>query len=103
MAKSNLLDPNGSQFIKSNEPADAGYGRNGYSGASSDLPGKKTTTSKATKVAPPQSNVPSSDWQTRAIDASPIKPAHGMRDRSLDRTIIPSANSHAVTKPIARK
>jgi hypothetical protein len=69
-------------ILGSKLPADNAYGQNGFSGASSDLPGERTTISK--KFAPPdpkQSDI-KSDWQTRAVSAEqkvPTKP--GMRRR----------------------
>ena len=79
-------------FIQSREPANNGYGQNGFQGPSSDLPGKKTTSGFL-----PQSTKPADDWQTRAVDASPIAAHPGMSPRKDGGTVPPNG------RPVTRK
>jgi hypothetical protein len=58
-------------ILGSKLPANNGYGQNGYDGASSDLPGKKTTSGFL-----PQSKVPTDDWQTRKVAPKQGVPTH---------------------------
>lgn len=78
-------------FIQSREPANNGYGQNGFQKASSDLPGQKTTSGFL-----PASAVPTSDWQTRKVDASPIAAHPGMAPRKSAGTI--PSNGRPVTR-----
>jgi hypothetical protein len=50
-------------ILGSSMPADNSYGRNGFQGASSDTPGKRTTSGVL-----PQVVLPKDDWQTRGVD-----------------------------------
>lgn len=72
-------------FIQSNEPANNGYGQNGFQGPSSDLPGQHTTSGFL-----PQSAVPKSDWQTRSVSKEQYAPAHSMRNRNANPLTIPA-------------
>jgi hypothetical protein len=87
------LEQQGNQFIESELPADNSYGRNGYQGRSSDLPGKKATSGFL-----PQVKKPDGSWQTRAIDASPLAPVHGMRGAPAHGGTVAPNN-----RPVARK
>jgi hypothetical protein len=82
---------NGDQFISSREKAQNRYGQNGAQNASSDLPGQKTTSGFL-----PAGQVPTEDWQTRKVDATPIAPAHGMSGPKAASTI--PANGRPVTR-----
>jgi hypothetical protein len=62
-------------FIQSRQPAKNGYGQNGFLGASSDLPGKHTTSGFLPQVALPKTD---GNWQTRKVDAAPITVHSGM-------------------------
>ena len=84
-------------FIQPREPANNGYGQNGYQGPSSDV-GKRgvpTTSGFLPEVA---DTVPASDWQTRAVDASPIAKAKGMT-RQNSAAGIPSLADVAPKRP----
>lgn len=61
-------------IVGSNLKALNGYGQNGYQGASSDLPGHRTTSGFL-----PQSHVPDSDWQTRKVSNQQLAPAHAQK------------------------
>ena len=86
---------NGDQFIESELPSDAGYGRNGYTGPSSDqgTRGVPTTTGFL-----PEVKVPDDGFQTRAVDASPIAKAKGMQ-RQNSAASIPSLADIAPKRP----
>lgn len=56
------FDSESTVFIGSKLPAKNGYGQNGYHGASSDLPGKHTTSGFL-----PQVTAPKDPWQTRNV------------------------------------
>jgi hypothetical protein len=58
--------------VGSAEKAKNGYGQNGYQGASSDLPGQKTTSGFL-----PQSSVDPSKWQTRDVSQEQYPTAFG--------------------------
>ena len=83
----------------SREPANNGYGQNGYQGPSSDLPGKRTTSGflpeNECKLNPDYRK--DHDWQTRAVktDAYPTHP--GMKSPAAP-SVIPSKNSRPATK-----
>lgn len=70
-------------FIGSHLKAKNGYGQNGFQGASSDLPGEKTTSGFL-----PECKVTSGDWQTRSVSQKQLAPAHGQRDRNASPTKI---------------
>jgi hypothetical protein len=72
----------GDQYIKSNEQANtdakvnpSGIGQNGYTGSSSTPMDRPV---KSGFLPDPKSPI---NTQLRQVDASPIAPAHGMRDR----------------------
>jgi hypothetical protein len=90
----------GDQFIKSNEKADAGYGRNGYNGASSDCPGKRTTTGFAPEldISDKLAAVQADQWQKRKVSAEPIAPAYGHRGAAPGPKV--PSNGRPVTRPI---
>ena len=60
--------------VGSKMKADNGYGQNGYSGASSDLPGQRTTSGFL-----PQGAVPTDPWQTRQVDTKNVPTTFGMK------------------------
>jgi hypothetical protein len=91
------------------KPSKAGYGQNGFAGASSDLPGENTTsgflpapdyaaaiarvsetdgaykggrTGKGNPPAPPKGGDSFTSSQTRDVSAAPITPAFGMTART---------------------
>ncbi len=67
------------EIIGSKLPAKNTLGQNGFQGASSDEPGQHTTSGFL-----PQSKVPNDKWQTRDVDATPIKTHPGLEARSAD-------------------
>ncbi len=78
--------------------ADNGYGQNGFSGSSSDLPGQRTKI--VSPVAGPDVNASAGDWQTRPVSAEqkvPTTPT--MRSRNDEGGKIPAANIRRPTKP----
>jgi hypothetical protein len=83
----------GDQFIGSREQARNGYGQNGYQGASSDLPGQKTTSGVL-----PKAKLPDDNGQTRKVVASPIAAHPGMSGPKASSTV--PANNRPVTKKI---
>lgn len=77
-------------IIATNVQADNGYGQNGYDGASSDLPGKHTTSGFL-----PQAKVPTDNWQTRSVPTQGIpvnRGAHGRAANAAER--VPSKVSY---------
>jgi len=75
------------EIIGSKMKADNKYGQNGYQGASSDLPGEKTTSGFL-----PQSSVPDSNWQTRHVSAEQkVATAHGHKNPNANPVKIPGA------------
>ncbi len=86
----------GQDILGSKLPAKNGYGQNGFSGASSDLPGKRTKRSASAGVAPPDPK-PSdikSDWQTRPVSAAQKVPTtRGARNVNANPVKVPAANS----------
>jgi hypothetical protein len=77
-------------FVASKEPPKNAFGQNGSPQASSLLPGQ--TKPNIAGVSPPTVNVPDDYWQTRKVDATPIKAHDGMKNRSNVKETIPSAN-----------
>jgi hypothetical protein len=73
----------GSTFIESDLPADAGRGQNGDKSPSSVY----KAPAPIKKVSPPQDAVPTSDWQTRTVNASPLPPAHGTLHLQVNRKL----------------
>lgn len=69
-----MADQEISDFVGSHMKPENKYGQNGYQGASSDLPGKHTTSGFLPAVT-----VPASDWQTRKVSAEPFPPSFGMK------------------------
>lgn len=104
-AKSASLLEQGDQFIKSNESADpdgdkdVSYGQNGYTGASSDLPGQRTTSGFLPELEPNKEIVKNyakdESFQTRKVSAEQYPAAHGMKPRT--QANIFSAPSRPVT------
>lgn len=94
------LFENGDQFIKSNEPATpAGkqggnrLGQNGYTGPSSDTPGKETNTGFAQR----DNGVPYGNDQTRHdVSREPLPTAFGHRNPNASPVKVPG-NSRPVT------
>jgi len=87
----------GQDILGSKLPADNAYGQNGYSGASSDLPGQRTQISK--KFAPPDASAKIvgdrgvAGWQTRDVStlgkgAKP-KTTYGHRDVNASPAKVP--------------
>jgi hypothetical protein len=64
------------------KPSKAGYGQNGYAGASSDMPGEQTSSG----FLPAADLAGAKAWdqkiRNRPVDATPITPAFGMTQRS---------------------
>jgi hypothetical protein len=91
----NLMQ-DGGQFIESKEPANNGYGQNGFQKASSDLPGNKKTTSGFL----PEVTLPATDdnWQTRKVKADAYATHPGMAPRKSASTI--PSNGRPVTRKI---
>jgi hypothetical protein len=96
----------GNQFIRSDLPANPAdddgddgvkYGQNGYSGASSDLPGKRTTSGFLPEQAAKKEAL-SDNWQTRKVSAEPYATHPGMRNRSGEGGTIPTTNMRRPTK-----
>ena len=73
------------QATASKLPSHGGYGQNGFTGPSSDNPGKHTTSGFLPQVA-----VPKDDWQTRKVKPDPYPKSFGMTDRSVSNEKIPS-------------
>jgi hypothetical protein len=76
-------------IVGSHEKAKISFGQNGYQGASSLLPGQTKPNIK--DVSPPTVSVPDGDWQTRKVDAAPIKSHDGMHPAAPGGKI-PTAN-----------
>lgn len=70
-------------FIGSHLKAKNGYGQNGFQGASSDLPGEKTTSGFL-----PECKVMSADWMTRKVSGEQYPTTHSMRNRNAAPTKI---------------
>ena len=68
--------------VGSKMKADNGYGQNGYSGASSDLPGQKTTSGVLPQVA-----VPADNWQTRNVGTKNVPSTFGMKGAAKGPTL----------------
>jgi hypothetical protein len=83
---SNLIQQ-GDQFIKSDAPADDGYGRNGFTGPSSDLPGKKTTSGFLPKAGAPINS------QTRTVLADPIPTMYGHKPSTPNPVKVPASTN----------
>lgn len=69
--------------VGSNIPADDGYGQNGYDGASSDLPGKRTSSGFL-----PQVKVPGDNWQTRDVSKQAYATHTGMSSPKAPTQIV---------------
>jgi hypothetical protein len=61
-------------IVGSKLPSENKYGQNGYTGASSDTPGQKTSTGVL-----PQVTVPTDKWQTRDVGTSKVANGYGMK------------------------
>lgn len=88
-------------YIQSKMPADNGYGQNGYSGPSSDLPGQHTSSNLLPKCDLPKDWMNDKGWQTRTVEAKPYATHPGMAARKGDGQI-PTTNSRPVTKRIGK-
>lgn len=94
----------GNQYIKGSQDADPDemaeggnklYGQNGYSGASSDLPGQHTSSGFLPACKLP-ADYKGADWQNRQVSDKPYPLAHGMKTPGV--TKIAATNAHPVTK-----
>jgi len=73
-----------------------GYGQNGFTGPSSDTPGKHTTSG----FLPDTAKADAGDWQTRPVSPEQkVGTTPTMRSRNDEGGKIPSTNMHRVTKP----
>lgn len=97
MADSN---PPPETFVSSKMPANDGYGQNGYRGASSDLPGEKTTSGflPQTKL---EAGIKADDWQLRKV-APTAYPTHPGMHAPAGGEKVPTHNFRAVTKAAAK-
>jgi len=82
----------GDTFIKGDEPANNGFGQNGFTGASSDLPGKRTTTGFL-----PQASAPINS-QARKVDASPIPTTYGHKVSTPNPVKVPVSTDRGSVK-----
>lgn len=64
------------------KPSQKGYGQNNYGGASSDLPGQRTTSGYLPDPDLPGARALDVKLRNRKVDSTPIKPAFGMDQRS---------------------
>jgi hypothetical protein len=71
-------------ILGSKLPANNGYGQNGFTGPSSDLPGQHTTSGFL-----PQSTVPTDKWQTREVSKEQLKSTFGMTGPAPSAKIAP--------------
>lgn len=78
------------EVLGSNMPSDNAYGQNGYTGASSDLPGQRTKVGGGYGVSDP--NAKPGDWQTRSVSHEQYPAAYGMKGPKSGETI-PSHNT----------
>lgn len=82
-----------------------GYGQNGFSGASSLLPGEKVDRSPIMQgIAQPDPDLKSvQSWQTRTISAKPIKATPTMKRQQGALGTLPNTTSRGtVVKPAPR-
>lgn len=75
---SNLSDQASDQLKESS----ANYGQNGYSGASSDLPGKRTTSGFLPDTDYSAALATDKKIRNRDVSSAPITPSYGMEQRS---------------------
>ena len=104
-----MADETSTEFVGSHEKARNGYGQNGYQGASSDLPGKRTRMDTqygtlgadkiigSTRQSRDAQNI---DGQTRTVSKEGYKPAHGMKAPG-EPAKVPSANIRRASKQTA--
>jgi hypothetical protein len=83
------------EIVGSNFPSDNGYGRNGFQGPASTVPGGKpqhyASTAAPLKPKDPVLSDPDvRNFETRTVSAAPIKPACGMRDVNKNPAKIPN-------------
>lgn len=79
-----MSDETSDVFVGSHMKAKNGYGQNGFQGASSDLPGKRTTSDFL-----PQTTVPGDNWQTREVSAEQKVPTtFGMKASAAPTKIL---------------
>lgn len=79
-------------YVQSKIPADNGYGQNGYRGASSDLPGKRTQTHFLPDGQGAFAKAKSDDWQTRKVSAEPLP---SKQDGAKPGATVPTKLSYA--------
>jgi hypothetical protein len=70
----------GDTYIGSHEKADNNYGQNGFLGSPRTNPGE----SVSSNFLPELRGKTPINSQTRTVDASPIAPAHNMRNRNTE-------------------
>lgn len=85
---------NSEEFVGSHLKSKNGYGQNGFQGASSDLPGKHTTSGFLPAVKLPAE---SADGQTRKVDATQITAHPGMKAHD-NKISFPTNNVRAASK-----
>jgi hypothetical protein len=89
------------EFPSNAKPDNSGYGENGFSGPSSDMPGDKPTVSGFL----PQATIPSrtsdgtADWQTRKLADGNVPIHPGMKSPAAPGKI-PAINTHRASGPI---
>lgn len=99
-------------FPSDAKPDNAGYGQNGFQGASSDLPGKRTTSGFLPEDAGIQGIIGDTksdladnyragrgNWQTRTISAAPGTPSFGMKSPGKVTDKVPDANLRRASRP----
>jgi hypothetical protein len=94
----------GTEFVGSHEKAKNAYGQNGYQGASSDLPGKRTVMDRdfGIKTDPDVSITDKpgegANFQTRAVSAEQYAAHPGMKARN-DKIDFPTGNVRKSSVP----
>ena len=89
----------GTEFVGSHEKANNGYGQNGYSGPSSDLPGQATRMDRDFGL-PADPSADAGNWQTRNVSKEGYAPAHGMK-AAAEPAKVPQANVRRASKQAA--
>ena len=85
----------GDEFVGSHMKADNKYGQNGYTGASSDLPGEHTTSGFL-----PMVTLPADDWQVRKVAPEAYPTAFGMKSPAAPVKVF-ETNVHRASKQAA--
>ena len=75
------------QIVGSNMKADNGYGQNGYSGASSDLPGQRTTSGVLPQTDLASAQADRKKFQERTVDTKNVPTAFGMKGAAKGPTL----------------